>query len=651
MTNASIVIDGVEITLELAGVDIDNSGYNVPVISLKNNSKVTLNLSGVNLVTGGTNNNIGLAGIEVPDGCELTITSIDGGSLTAKGGDGHHGGGAGIGSSGNGGNCGKIMIESAIITATGGGSIGDGGGGAGIGGGGGAGGGSVDTITINGSSVVTATGGSRDLGGGGGAGIGGGGAGAGEGGSVDTIAISGSVITATGGSSGGSGIGGGGGNGAVYGGSVTSVKISGTGTDITVVSGGIGFGGMSYDAEKSVANVIIESGNVLIKDQPTTANAVFKNAGGDLIYPITFAVKEEGGSGISGVLTESGSYSAKTRAGGTVTVWLPKDEGDSKTSFEFSNDSDETTRKFAVAADEHHNYGIVLTIPELEFETVPTMYIQRGKIIDKNIIEKITDGVTPAVEHEELADSGLSYPDLNGNMSGTAGEIGEYSISLKAESLNNYDDQELTRIFKFYIWGFLTETLPDGRVGELYEQEILVDGGTGDYTFKLNDPTAFDGSGLSLSGSKIEGMPTVSGTINFEIIVKDNGNGNEINKMFELTIEPQPQPQPIKNSGGGGSGTGSATIVNNGTAANNSSVNNSSNVNNSSSNGSSSSNVSSGSSGSDNSNDGGNQNSNEAGGYHNETETPSRRNAWIIAGVGLVVVAGVAGVYLFRKYK
>ncbi len=118
-------------------ITLKNTTINSAFI-LKNGTKVNLILDGDNYLTGGTDKNgIGMAGIEVPAGCELTITSINGGSLTAKGGSSSKGGGAGIGSSGNGAHSGMITIKDAMIIATGGNGSDGGGNGSAIGSGGG----------------------------------------------------------------------------------------------------------------------------------------------------------------------------------------------------------------------------------------------------------------------------------------------------------------------------------------------------------------------------------------------------------------------------------------------------------------------------------------------------------------------------------
>ncbi|MDV0445641.1 hypothetical protein MmiAt1_12300 [Methanimicrococcus sp. At1] len=389
----------VKLKLQINALNISNE--TLPAISLKNGANVNLILEGDNYLTGGTANDAGQAGLEVPEGCEITISSLsteisNKGKLTAKGGGGHGGGGSGaaVGSGGgsdgsSGGSVGTITIkDNCVIEATGGGGS-EGGGGAAIGsGGGGTGiscsGGSVGTITIEDNCVIKAIGGdSIGGGGGGGAAVGSGGGGRGsDGGFVENILINTDCdITATGGGGGGGGGGsaiGSGGGGDVYtddefihhvgnGGSVTgTIQISGEKTDIIAVSGGIGRGapGVGIDNDDEKAKVIIESGNVLILDQPETAMAEFKNEAGGEIYPISFTVMDNNNdeNKLENVLVTAGAYKAETRADaksrvgsssdyyetGTVTMWLPSD-GTTETSFSFDYNGDVTTYEHLVS--------------------------------------------------------------------------------------------------------------------------------------------------------------------------------------------------------------------------------------------------------------------------------------------------------------
>ncbi|MDL2261286.1 hypothetical protein LJC08_03535 [Methanimicrococcus sp. OttesenSCG-928-J09] len=392
------IVDAPEFNIQINGIDIKNTTKSS--ISIQNGAKVNLILNGSNKLTGGSagykNIVSGKAGIEVPKGCEITITSSNGGSLKAIGGNGagddngQTGGGSGIGSNGannyaeDGEKSGKITITKAEIWA-----IGGQGGGSGIGSGGGGGtnntgkkggdGGVVDEIKII-DSTITAVGGDGIMHystkGGGGSGIGSGGGGRiagsnifGNGGNVNSIIIQNSIITAAGGKSIeifglGSGIGSGGG-GSYHseedpiekggkGGLVSSINISGEKTDIIVTSGGIGRGShgkskgaSNGDTPADMANVIIESGNVLILNQPPTANAVFKNSSSDPVFPISFTVTDSDGKGLPNAeVVRSETYSARTRADaserlesfmtqgeitdkkeyfkdGSVTMWLP----------------------------------------------------------------------------------------------------------------------------------------------------------------------------------------------------------------------------------------------------------------------------------------------------------------------------------------
>ena len=190
--------DGITANVTIKNVNIDVSDtYGACAFEVGDGATVNLTLEGTNTLKSGWD----CAGLQVQDGETLVITENSTGSLDATG-DTQ---GAGIGGR-NGGSAGNIEINGGTVTATGGDFA------AGIGGGNG--GGSGGNIEINGG-TVTATGGNS------GAGIGGG-----PNGSGGNIEINGGTVTATGGN-GGAGIGGGvnssGGNIVISGGEVTAV--------------------------------------------------------------------------------------------------------------------------------------------------------------------------------------------------------------------------------------------------------------------------------------------------------------------------------------------------------------------------------------------------------------------------------------------
>jgi hypothetical protein len=144
-TNRIVVTPGVEADITLSGVNINVSSINNACAFDMTGATVNLTLVGNNVLISGANR----AGLQVPEGSTLVITTSSTGSLAATGSNGAGIGGGGWNSSG-----GTITINGGTVTATGGW------GGAGIGGGGGGAGG---TITINGG-TVTATGGWNDAG-------------------------------------------------------------------------------------------------------------------------------------------------------------------------------------------------------------------------------------------------------------------------------------------------------------------------------------------------------------------------------------------------------------------------------------------------------------------------------------------------------
>jgi hypothetical protein len=235
-TTDRIVVQGTA-TVTLDGASIVLSGDDdASPLDLANGANLTLRLAGTNTLTASG----GAAGVHVPEGRTLTITSAAGdgsesGTLTATGGGtGSAGAGIGGGMSEPGG---TITIAGGTVNAQGGGYTGDWSGAAGIGGGGDwdstgvqGGHGDAGTITITGG-VVNATGGSD------GAGIGSGGRAPNT---TGRVTISGGTVNATGGYF-GAGIG----SGANGGGGGTGGDISITGGEVTAQGGvgGTGIGG------------------------------------------------------------------------------------------------------------------------------------------------------------------------------------------------------------------------------------------------------------------------------------------------------------------------------------------------------------------------------------------------------------------------
>ena len=127
ISKGAIVVDGIELNLTIDGFNVDYSEKYVTLsgISLVNGAKLHLTVKGTNTLIAG----YGGAGIAVPFGCTLEITSASTGTLNATGGM-YFGGGAGIGSMGNGHitqdtflypqGCGDIIINGGTINAQGG---------------------------------------------------------------------------------------------------------------------------------------------------------------------------------------------------------------------------------------------------------------------------------------------------------------------------------------------------------------------------------------------------------------------------------------------------------------------------------------------------------------------------------------------------
>ena len=272
-----LVSSGVVADITLSEVNIDMINNNTAAFDMTG-ATVNLTILNNNYLRSG----IGKAGIVVPEGSTLIITSESTGFITAIGGEGGEygifrgllsGSGSGIGGNGgisifhlgrfsniitpgNGDNGGTIIIEGGNVTATGGTGIG-GGGGPNIVGGNGGNGGSINIF----GGAITAIGNSYGSGIGGGGG-GGGGSSPNNGGSGGSITISGGSVNATGGTY-SSGIGGGGGSSSNNGGSGGSITISDGSVNATggTNSSGIGGGGGGSGGSINISGGTINSTN------------------------------------------------------------------------------------------------------------------------------------------------------------------------------------------------------------------------------------------------------------------------------------------------------------------------------------------------------------------------------------------------------
>jgi hypothetical protein len=283
-TNGDYTISGnstntrIRVASGLTDVNVTISDLNINVSAFGNTSAfditdavVNLTLEGINVLRSGGNR----AGLQVPQNATLLITAESNGSLEAFGGTS----GAGIGGA-SGEINGTITIEGGSITATGGNgsngasfnsgttqnSSGGTGGGAGIGGGAD---GSGGIITIN-NGVITAIAG-VGMHSGGAAGIGGGSSGGGSFGNGGVITINGGIVTAVSAND-GAGIGGGnygsGGTIAINGGTV----ITESGTYETGIGGGRY--GANHGTFSMNGNAVVHTSSIGDTDESQRLNGI-----------------------------------------------------------------------------------------------------------------------------------------------------------------------------------------------------------------------------------------------------------------------------------------------------------------------------------------------------------------------------------------
>lgn len=117
--------------------------------------------------------------------------------------------------------------------------------------------------------------------------------------------------------------------------------------------------------------------------------------------------------------------------------------------------------------------------------------------------------------------AGLTLSQLSNNIgqiSGTPTTPGIYTFTV-AVMLTSCS--YIHRTYTMTIFGFTTDpTLPDGTVGEEYSQQIVADGGSGNYSFTLTFGSLPGGLELGSTGF-ITGTPTTEETALFTVMVQD----------------------------------------------------------------------------------------------------------------------------------
>ncbi len=122
---------------------------------------------------------------------------------------------------------------------------------------------------------------------------------------------------------------------------------------------------------------------------------------------------------------------------------------------------------------------------------------------------------------------------FNGVISGTPTLGGNYSFSVRAlDSASQSAEANYTLSVNSSGIGLSNASLPPGQLNQIYSTALVATGGTAPYTFTSVSGGLPAGMNLSQSGL-LSGTPSVSGTFNFAIQVRDNANAISI---FNLSL-------------------------------------------------------------------------------------------------------------------
>lgn len=90
-----------------------------------------------------------------------------------------------------------------------------------------------------------------------------------------------------------------------------------------------------------------------------------------------------------------------------------------------------------------------------------------------------------------------------------------------------------------YTITITTDSLPDGKVGEVYSQTLTADG-TEPITWSISGGALPDGLKLDENTGEISGTPTATGTARFT--VKDTNSAGSDTKKLSITIDKAEPP-------------------------------------------------------------------------------------------------------------
>jgi len=153
-----------------------------------------------------------------------------------------------------------------------------------------------------------------------------------------------------------------------------------------------------------------------------------------------------------------------------------------------------------------------------------------------------TGGITPynwSLVDGSLPD-GLDLTSESGVISGIPIFAGTYTFTIRVTDSSNesqYQEGEFSITINPENLTIHTKLLPDGKVGENYDEMIIVTGGTEPYSGLLTEGALPDGLAFDEQVGAISGTPTHSGIFIFTIKISDSGEEpQDVEQEFSITI-------------------------------------------------------------------------------------------------------------------
>ncbi|MEQ9496132.1 MAG: putative Ig domain-containing protein [Deltaproteobacteria bacterium] len=158
--------------------------------------------------------------------------------------------------------------------------------------------------------------------------------------------------------------------------------------------------------------------------------------------------------------------------------------------------------------------------PDLLLATAELPQARLGENYDERIAA--TGGTTPYsfALAEGTLHAGIELRKDTGQLVGTPTEPGRRNLTF---SVTDADGATASQAIELYVipdpLTIVTETLPEGRVGDAYAADLEAMDGVAPYTWRLESGTLPDG--LDVSGRQISGTPTESGAFQVTVAVED----------------------------------------------------------------------------------------------------------------------------------